>query len=122
MGDKLNVVDSENNLVGFDLADDCCAHGGYVISPTLFEKDVEDQAGMLETDFPAYVFDTQFFKDCTNSDGAGGAVVFKMTPRYSWNDGDGKKPDLYLHLYNVHNGYYSKGFKASFDGVIKGSI
>lgn len=123
MGKKLNVVDSNNNLVGFDLEDSCCASGGYFITDDIKKKDFDNVKGIPDIDFQNYVFDQNFFEDVRDGHGEGGAVVFKMRPQYGWDyDEDENLPDLYLHLFNVHNGYYSKGFKYSFREIKEGSI
>ena len=109
-GNKLNVVDDKNNLVGFDTDDDCCAHGGWFVSPEKISKNLEkhDQLETDDKEYPEYLFDTDFFEHEQESSEVddGGLVRFKMVAE--------GKPDLFLHLYNSHNGYYSKGFSASF--------
>lgn len=105
-GSKLNVVDDNNNFVGFDLMDDCCAHGGWFVHPEICTKDFTEIKGLDETEFADYYFDESFFKEIPY--GEGGAVAFKL---YSYN-----KRDVYLHLFNCHNGYYGKGFKSSIGG------
>ena len=111
VGSKLNVIDDTNNLVGFDTDDACCAHGGWFISPEKITTDLENHDMKAPKEYPDYSFDTSFFDEVKDADiDDGGLVLFKMIA-------DGK-PDLYLHLYNSHNGYYSKGFEASF-GEIK---
>lgn len=122
MGQKLNVVDSNNNLVGFDMGDACCAHGGYFISETKCSKDFRDQVGISDTDYPKYVFDTDFFESIDHiDDERERAVIFRMRPEYGWGEEENGK-DLYLHLFNTHNGYYSKGFKASFNEIKTGRV
>jgi len=123
-GSKMNAVDDKNNLVGFDTSDDCCAHGGWFVSVEKLDQELgegkHDFTGNVN--FPDYEFDTTYFdgtkrKDDEDADDGlslgddeGSLVRFKMVAP--------GKPDLYLHLYNCHNGYYSKGFEASF-GEIK---
>lgn len=122
MGQKLNVVDSNNNLVGFDMEDDCCAHGGYFISEAKCSKDFSDQVGLSDIDYPKHVFDTDFFESIENIDKEGeAAVIFKMRPEYGWGEEENGKA-LFLHLFNTHNGYYSKGFKASFNEINTGNV
>lgn len=120
IGSKMNAVDDKNNLVGFDTSDDCCAHGGWFISVEKLEAAAFDNGQCDFTgavNFPDYEFDTTYF-DGIKADGpddrdsgiildgdADALVRFKMVAK--------DKPDLYLHLYNCHNGYYSKGFEAS---------
>ena len=51
------------------------------------------------------IFDITYNKDVPDSKGAfdmGGATSFKLTKP--------NNPDIFLVLYNCHNGYYSHGF------------
>lgn len=116
---KLNAVDDKNRIVGFDLDDDCCAFGGWFISDSIVRKYPGYELEVNLADLPKYEFDPEFFERVI-SDGymnEYGAVVFKMIPDESIKFYDDLP--LYLHLYNVHNGYYSKGFTFSFDGKTK---
>jgi len=110
---KMNAVDLNNNLVGFDTTDDCCAHGGWFVSLEKISKDLGggayDQTEAIE--YQDYSFDPSFFEDdVVDNDSDNRLVRFRMVAE--------GKPDLFLHLYNCHNGYYSKGFESSF-GEIK---
>lgn len=116
---KVNFVDDKNRLVGYDTEDDCCAHGGWFIATEI--KDItNDENAYLKKEpdvkpvLDDYVFDEQFFKDLRSPEGEGGTVVFRMVAP--------SKPDLYLHLFNVHNGYYAKGFEASFGKKREGCV
>ena len=69
-------------------------------------------------DLSAYIFDPKFIKqDVLAIDDCARYVIFKFT--------GGKTsdlPELYLVLYNFHNGYYSHGFNFSYtehDGTNK---
>lgn len=112
MGSKLNVVDSDNNFVGFDLSDDCCAHGGYFIADKEITKDFDEAPAINKVDFPEYEFDLDYFKDHDPKNDKNydyteeNVVIFKLSPIY----GHDELPPLYLHLFNVHNGYYSKSY------------
>lgn len=109
-GYKLNGIDDANRLVGFDLEDDCCAHGGWFVSKRI--ENTEPKELDHRNDLPEYSFDEAFFQETKSNVNEYQAVVFKMVAK--------DKPDLYLHLFNVHNGYYSKGFRTSFGR--KGSV
>lgn len=119
-GDKINFVDSNNNLVGYDTADDCCAHGFYFIAPEIIKEGSDMQEDNPIPDLSDYVFDTSFFHDQRdahddyNATEPDNSVVFRMISLHH--------PHLYLHLYNSHNGYYSKGFEASFGEIREGSV
>lgn len=110
---KMNAVDLNNNLVGFSTDDDCCAHGGWFVSETKLSESLGDGSHDQSEDitYPDYSFDPAFFEDdVVDNDSDNRIVRFRMAAE--------GKPDLFLHLYNCHNGYYSKGFEASF-GEIK---
>jgi hypothetical protein len=120
-GGKVNFVDQNNNLVGYDTADDCCAHGFYFIAPDIVTTGSDEYDGKPDPDLSDYEFDTKFFHDQRedfnyhgSENSPDNAVVFRMISL--------RKPDLYLHLYNSHNGYYSKGFEASFGEIKEGSV
>ena len=105
---KINFVDENNVLVGFDWVADCCENFGYFFSydiPTEIDEDG------IELDLEPYYFDNSFTEKVRvendwsdNSDFA----IFKLTAE--------SLPDIYLSLYNEHNGYYSHGFEMIADG------
>jgi hypothetical protein len=118
MRDHMNAVDDMDNLVGFSTADDCCAHGGWFVSDKI-ETNADAWDG-LEMDgdraYPEYHLDASFFEALKEDDDSGGAVVFRLASY-------GPDKDLYLHLFNCHNGYYGKGFSYQFKGkLIEGGI
>jgi len=107
---KVNFVDDENKLVGFDFYDDCCSYGGWFISETMTHKFEDGKSTMPKEpeshpDLTPYSFDKDFYcvKNVNGEDvyAEGKVAIFRMTAP--------KEPDLYLHLFNMHNGYYSKG-------------
>jgi hypothetical protein len=113
-GCKMNAVDDKNNLVGFDTSDDCCAHGGWFVSPKKITEDYNGTYDQEESvDYPEYTFDPNFFEgtEANEIQGDDGIIRFRMVAE--------GKPDLFLHLYNCHNGYYSKGFYYSFGEIKK---
>ncbi len=121
-GSKINFIDSEDNLVGFDTSDDCCAHGGYFLSPRLLTDGIDEHEGTAPTEklLEEYRFDPTFFKEVGDVNKEGyRAVIFKLIKGW-W--GRKESDDLYLYLFNCHNGYYSKGFSKKFDDVVIGSI
>lgn len=111
---KVNFIDDRDNFVGFDTTDDCCAHGDWFILPTE-QADVPDNYEKSQTlkDFPTYTFDEKFFKEVSHNEC--NMVIFKLI---SYDE-----KDLFLHLFNCHNGYYGKGFKSVLDDkVINGVL
>ena len=101
-GSKINFVDSNNILVGFDYQTSCCEDYGYFFADTL---DAEEGDEVLEGE--GWVFESSFMHT-TAKDVETEIAVFKLV------NGDQTK---YLHLYNTHNGYYSHGFDMTGEGV-----
>lgn len=103
---KVNFVDDNNVLVGFDEDGQCCENFGWFFSRTV--PDTPDDEPKEAIDTEGFNFDTSFFQD---SDGggceSGGMVTFRLV-----KDAE----QLFLTLYNFHNGYYSHGFTLSVGG------
>lgn len=99
---KINFVDSENKFVGFDLSERCCENFGWFISQREEDEPI-DGNGIIDG-LEDYIFNQYYFGRVENSDDLeeGALVRFKL-------EAEGK-PDLFLHLFNHHNGYYSHGF------------
>lgn len=102
---KVNFVDENNVILGFDTSDDCCAHGGWFIGPTPdwvpdkegYEWDKEPK-GIV--DLAGFLFDPSYFSSPKCTDAA--TAQFRIT--------NGME-ERFITLYNVHNGYYGKGFE-----------
>ena len=54
-----------------------------------------------EFDLNGFVFDTKFVEYSTKDTDSGAMVIFRMVKGNN---------QLFLHLFNVHNGYYGHGF------------
>lgn len=108
--EKINFVDSNNVFVGYDMGQCCCESAGWFISKKM-ESEVPDAVEKPDT-LPGWVFDRNYnFKEVTNSHfDEGGMVVFRLV-----NGSDEK----FLHLYNIHNGYYGHGFTFEIDDSVK---
>jgi hypothetical protein len=114
-GNKINFIDNNGVLVGFDFDQHCCESFGWFVSDSIVEtreKQAEFQEGNAEHYEPGledYRFDHDFFKNINDiqDDEGGGTVVFRLLSAV-----DGNNPK-YLHLYNHHNGYYQHGFNFS---------
>ena len=111
VGNRVNFIDENDIFVGYDLAQLCCEFAGYFFS---YRDDEEfSYAGnsvIEKEELCDYVFDTKFFKNVdVNFEIEGGQVCFRLTSQ-------GKK-DIYLHLYNSHNGYYAHGFNSNIPDI-----
>ena len=103
-GEKVNFTDSNDVFVGFDMFYQCCEDFGWYVAKEITTNDEREEID----DFDGYVFDVNFFKELESNVDEGGYAVFKLI-KYNCDD-------LYLHLYNHHNGYYSHGFEATVGG------
>ena len=118
MNDSVNFVDNNNVLVGYDMKQECCEQAGWFISNKVEENiaiggnGVEDIAKKygIEVDTETFVFDKDYHVFFTVKSSSVwtmedmNVVVFRI-----YDPHNGK--NLYLHLFNSHNGYYSHGFE-----------
>jgi hypothetical protein len=101
-GDKVNYVDVNNRVLGFSLDQSCCeifGHGVFVGAGPDAPSSTDDIDAYSFVDEPpaeppAGPMGTE--GEC------GGRLAFRITA-------DGK-PDLWVHIWNHHNGYYSHGW------------
>jgi len=109
---KVNFIDENNVMVGYDTSQRCCEDAGWYIRDQLIQ---EIPAGNdPERDYSGYVFDTEYFKEFHDGNDLT-IVVFKLTNGIQ---------NIYLHLFNCHNGFYSHGFEMRLPGEIlkKGNL
>lgn len=118
-GGKINFVDKNNVLVGFDMNQSCCESFDWYIcdeidtSKETSQETIEQLNAILED----WYFDTTFCGYPPHDHCETSFVVFKLL-----NPNDGKPK--YLHFYNCHNGYYGHGFdmtcgdKNLYDGTL----
>ena len=101
-GEKVNFVDAFNVLVGYDMSSQCCENADWFISEKELTETIEDN-GITEG-LETYHFDRTYCVEIEFKEGyeGGGIVRFRLISL--------GKPDLFLHIYNHHNGYYSHGF------------
>ncbi len=106
--ESINFIDNNNVFVGFDEEQSCCEDVGWFIADKVTPFGSYCEADDIAEGFNRHQFDIKFFQE-VEDEGAdypplqdGGMVAFKLVC-----EGD---RDLYLHLYNAHNGYYSHGF------------
>jgi hypothetical protein len=108
---KVNFVDGNNVVVGFDLGQSCCESFGYSILSEIPDGTNEDRP--TDAELEPYFFDTSF-APVENSGGSfdeGGSISFRLVAE--------DLPPLYLTLFNAHNGYYSHGFEYVVPGQAK---
>jgi len=96
---KINFVDDNNVLVGFDYGQSCCENFGWMITQTKPKE--KDQEHEKNEGADGFNFDTEFMETSSDSNG-GGQVSFRLI---------GDNGERFLTLWNYHNGYYSHGFE-----------
>lgn len=108
---RTNFIDENDVFVGYSSQQCCCENFGWFVTSE------EPRAYIDGTELPdvaadGYVFDTAYFEtfDSDETFRSKGMAVFRMT-KVGEND-------LYLCLFNEHNGYYSHGFQAKVGGQI----
>ncbi|MBW2977423.1 hypothetical protein KY331_01115 [Candidatus Woesearchaeota archaeon] len=119
-GNRLNIVDKNNVVVGYDYNQGCCEDFGYLFTTNI--ENIHKTNNYLsikescDFEHEDYVFDTNFYENVSFEKHDGAAAIFKLVAKE-------KKP-VYLVLYNYHNGYYSHGFKMKKEGnkIHKGYI
>lgn len=98
---KWNFIDANNVLVGFDSEHACCEYFGYRFGSVPFGDDASDDAASLEP----YVF----VRDQEPQSRRVGPVSCGDDEMSFRMVADGK-PDLWLTIYNYHEGYYMHGW------------
>lgn len=98
---KVNFVDDNNVMLGYDMAQDCCEHADWFISNKVENQIIERTED--EPNLDGFNFDREFFQEVRNASEfeEGYMAVFRIV-----NGVDEK----FIHIFNCHNGYYSHGF------------
>lgn len=113
---KINFVDDNNVFVGFDYRSSCCEDFGYHLSKKKLGPGATHPLphGEDATDFPGFNFDTSFMEeDLFPAKANGGSITFRLV--------NGSGEEMFLTLYNHHNGYYSHGLEFRTGGA-KGDL
>jgi hypothetical protein len=127
---KVNFIDTNNVVLGYELEQWCCEASYWSISeadgqPIHRGNGGEDEQER-EIELEGYVFDPSFIKLHTLGDDDDGWGFEGRTATFRlWGDPEvtPELPDLYLTLVNRHNGYYSHGFTfGKGEAAIKGSL
>ncbi len=116
---KVNFVDDNNVLLGYDLETNCCEIASWFITDTpLDSKNPLPETKTQPTELPGFNFDTSYLIKDNNPDvfDEGAIVTFRLF--------NSEGQEKFLHLYNMHNGYYSHGFEfqTSEESLIQASI
>jgi len=101
--EKVNFVDENNIMLGFDTSIQCCESADWFISDHPENKPMKQ--GDPNPNLEGWTFDRYFFCELDDKDGEENyvlMVIFRIV------NGEEKK---YIHLYNCSNGYYFHGFE-----------
>ena len=119
---RVNFVDECNVVVGYETDQQCFERSGWYINDDA-EPLMRVKSGVVAP--PSYVppvdgyafdeFYVRTYVQHDDDDYAGGEVVFRLVHP--------TEPAMFLHLFNLHNGFYSHGFHFKSDKVnMKGAI
>jgi hypothetical protein len=105
-GERVNFVDENNVVLGYDMGQSCCEHADWFIDDTPWQSCYpDDLAPYKKTEgYDGWVFDPSF-RLLTQNDGnfdAGGMAIFKIVKEGA---------EKFVHIFNSHNGYYGHGFE-----------
>src|SRR5579862_9490953 len=105
---KVNFVDENNVVLGYDLTQSCCEHADWFIASRP-RNNLPKWASFRDVkrppvpDLTGWTFDTKYYKSLTGTGcGEDQIAIFKIV--------NGKKRK-FIHIFNSHNGYYSHGFE-----------
>lgn len=106
---KVNFVDGNNVLVGFNMDSNCCESFGYSIRSEISTDGSEETPA--ESELEPYFFDPAFTPvENGGPYDEGGSISWRLVAE--------GLPPLFLTLFNYHNGYYSHGFTVEKDGKV----
>ena len=98
---KVNFVDENNVMLGYDTDQCCCEHADWFISHKVENEIIERTEE--EPNLDGFSFDREFFREVENESefDEGSMAVFRI------ENGTDEK---FIHIFNCHNGYYGHGF------------
>jgi hypothetical protein len=119
---KVNFIDSENVILGYDLISSCCENAFWTINTNADGSGKEiyrgDERVSAEYELEGYHFDPEFYLN--EPDGDNGIAIFRLKHQGAWQADP--EPDLFVRLENHQNGYYSHGFTFRGNTTITGYL
>lgn len=124
-GAKINFADINDVYVGFDGYQCCCESFGYFFARSAeSEEEVEAPANLEEM-----IFDVTFFGDHGDDPYTAEARFRLIQPTRVQSDrtmrarertmaADGGSAEIFLVIFNHHNGYYGHGFEMTHGGTV----
>lgn len=108
-GDKTNFVDNNNVILGWDSGQSCCESHGWFFAPHPTNDDNYQPQNEDPGDLEDWSFDPSYFQQLNPKESydEGGLAVFRIVKG---------SEERFLHLYNLHNGYYAHGFELEVGG------
>lgn len=98
-GCSINFIDENDVFLGYEYVGSCCEYFGYIINTDgVYTVDYDNSDNGDDFELDGYIFDIKF-----NGESSDSHVKFKLVK-------EGHE-DLYLILFNEHNGYYGHGFE-----------
>lgn len=111
---KVNFVDENNVMLGYDMRQACCEYAGWFIADKRHEQIPTSIEAPAE--LPGWNFDPEWFERGTiefteehESRGTGALCLFRIVK------GDAEQ---FIHLFNCHNGFYAHGFEFKTDEAV----
>jgi hypothetical protein len=104
--DKVNFVDTNNVVLGYDLGLQCCEDAFWTISETPDGNSPTHRGDIRcpqEIELEGFRFDPSYFRRDDDATTDEYAVVFRLV------ESEGER-ELFVRLENHQNGYYSHGF------------
>ena len=116
---KVNFVDDNNVLVGYDLTQYCCERAGWFVSDIqpILDKWLPEKEEQPD-EIPGFNFDPEFRYTSVDEEESDrdvqNFIVFRLVNAET-------KEEKFLCLYNCHNGYYAHGFDFEVPGLVSES-
>ena len=109
--EKVNFVDKNDVYLGYDLSQCCCELADWFIDDTPHVDGMIPDELPKPRDLESWSFDASYFSKAENARTfeEGAMVIFRIT------DGVSEK---FIHLFNIHNGYYGHGFDFKVEGTM----
>jgi hypothetical protein len=109
-GGKVNFVDDENVVVGYDTDTQCCEDAGWCVLRSLPQHSASLAPGMPDKfDFANYRFDPNTQPVELSLPSETEAVAFRLVSQHN--------QEAWLILHNTHNGYYAHGWARKGPGI-----
>lgn len=107
-GDKVNFIDDKNVVIGYDLSQQCCENAGWFFDNVVYSEfpNIPEKQFSGTAPFEDYNIDPDFFHEIK---GDNAMATFRFVSP--------TQPDIYLHFYNMSNGYYGHGFTVNINGI-----